>query len=247
MARTTTKKTIDENLDINTSMFYGLQLDEQQKEFRNAIWDDIHKIVFCNAKAGTGKTSLALMTARLLVSSGRYDGVTYIFPIPNGNSVNGFLPGDLQSKEMPHYQRIFSILEKMKEDPNKSIKQLAMTYIDKINGGKPNIDNVWLDCQSDTYLRGATVGEDRQVIIIDEAENFYVDQLKTVLTRLTNNCKTVVIGHNLQCDLYKNPQRSGFVPYLEHFRHKEYCKICELTKNYRGEVSRWADELTFKE
>ena len=42
--------------------FYGLKLDEQQQIFRDAIWDKNKLIVFCNAKAGTGKTLIAAAT-----------------------------------------------------------------------------------------------------------------------------------------------------------------------------------------
>ena len=52
--------------------FYGLRLDEYQKVFRDAIWDTEKLIVFCNAKAGTGKTLIATATANLLINT---DGV----------------------------------------------------------------------------------------------------------------------------------------------------------------------------
>ena len=45
--------------------FYGLKLDDAQKLFRDAIWDDNKLIVFCNSKAGTGKTLIAAATANL--------------------------------------------------------------------------------------------------------------------------------------------------------------------------------------
>lgn len=51
--------------------FYGLRLDEQQKAFRDAIWSKEKLIVFCNAKAGTGKTLIATATANLLYEYGR--------------------------------------------------------------------------------------------------------------------------------------------------------------------------------
>ena len=54
-------------------LFYGFELDEEQKLFRDAIWDEEKLIVFCNAKAGTGKTFIAVATANLLVQYGRYD------------------------------------------------------------------------------------------------------------------------------------------------------------------------------
>ena len=57
--------------------FYGLQLDEEQKSFRDVIWSSDKLIVFCNARAGTGKTTIAAATANLLVQYGKYDGIVY--------------------------------------------------------------------------------------------------------------------------------------------------------------------------
>ena len=58
--------------------FYGLELDEEQQKFRDAIWSKDKPIVFCNAKAGTGKTTIATGVANLLVKYGRYNGIVYI-------------------------------------------------------------------------------------------------------------------------------------------------------------------------
>lgn len=58
--------------------FYGLDLDEKQLEFANAIWSPEIDIVFCNAAAGTGKTTIATGVANMLVQYGMYDGIIYI-------------------------------------------------------------------------------------------------------------------------------------------------------------------------
>ena len=52
--------------------FYGLVLDEEQKIFRDAIWNDDKLIIFCNAKAGSGKTVIATATADLLCKYDKY-------------------------------------------------------------------------------------------------------------------------------------------------------------------------------
>ena len=78
---------------LKDSMFYGIKLDEQQKNFRDAIWSKDKLIVFANARAGTGKTLIAVATANLLVQYGRYDGIVYIVS-PVQESKSGFLPGD---------------------------------------------------------------------------------------------------------------------------------------------------------
>ena len=77
-------------------------------------------------------------------------------------------------------------------------------------------------------------------------KNTYVDELKKILTRIIDeSTKTIVIGHSGQCDLYKNPQRSGFEPYLNHFKNQPRCACCELHTNHRGWVAQHADNLEF--
>ena len=93
MAKSNSKQNnkIEAPKDLNDSLFYGLELDNEQKIFRDAIWDEEHLIVFCNAKAGTGKTLIATATANLLVQYGRYDGIVYISS-PTQEEKLGFLP-----------------------------------------------------------------------------------------------------------------------------------------------------------
>ena len=91
-----------------------------------------------------------------------------------------------------------------------------------------------------TFLRGTNLK--KKVIILDESQNYTVSDLKKTLTRCSDDCKIIVIGHDKQCDL-ENKQSSGFVKYLEHFRGHEHCEICELNINHRGWVSQFADEL----
>lgn len=71
------KKDIPQSLDVYSS-FYGMELDEKQKVYRDSIWDPNIDVVFCNARAGTGKTTIAVGVANLLVQYGLYDGIVYI-------------------------------------------------------------------------------------------------------------------------------------------------------------------------
>lgn len=68
----------DVPITLSEHPFYGLRLDEQQKIFRDAIWSKEKLVVFCNAKAGTGKTLIATATANLLYEYGRSQGIVYI-------------------------------------------------------------------------------------------------------------------------------------------------------------------------
>ena len=211
--------------------FYGLELDEEQQKFRDAIWSKDKPIVFCNAKAGTGKTTIATGVANLLVKYGRYNGIVYISS-PCQEEKQGYLKGSLEEKSQPYAEAFYDALERIGVNIN------IATYDDIMNEKN---GTAYIKAITHTFLRGTNF--ENKVVIIDETQNYYFDELKKVLTRMHDNCKVIVIGHSQQCDLFHNPERSGFVKYLNHFSKDERCAVCNLTKNYRGWISNMADEL----
>ena len=217
---------------LKDSMFYGITLDDEQKTFRDAIWNPKNLIVFADARAGTGKTLVAVATADLLVQYGKYDGIVYIVS-PVQESKSGFLPGDADEKTRVYTEPLYDALNKIGVNPYTAVNQESIMNQKQGTG--------YIDCLSHLWLRGCNL--ENKACILDESQNMYVDELKKVLTRISDTSKTIVIGHTGQCDLYHNPERSGFAPYIEHFRDKEYAQICELTTNHRGRVSSWADEI----
>lgn len=99
-------------------------------------------------------------------------------------------------------------------------------------------------------LRGPRIFLEEQ--ILDEIKGMYtkgakgrvtVTRPKKTLTRVGQHAKVVVIGHEAQCDL-DAPETSGFMRYIRHFEGQPRTAICHLTQNYRGWISRWADELS---
>ena len=209
-----------------------MQLDEEQTEFRDAIWDPKNLIVFASAKSGTGKTLIAVATANLLVKYGLYDGIVYVVS-PVQEEKSGYLPGSADQKTFPYAAPLYDALVKLDINPFTALNQ------ESVMNQKNGIG--YIDCMSHLWLRGCNLN--KKVVIIDESQNFYKDELKKVLTRISDTSKTIVIGHTGQCDLYHYPERSGFAPYIEHFTCKSFAKVCELSTNHRGLVSSWADEL----
>ena len=93
---------------------------------------------------------------------------------------------------------------------------------------------------TDVYILGSDFS--KKFVIIDEAQCMTSEQLKSILTRCHDDCKVVVIGSTLQIQGI-NPEQSGLVKCINHFRDKEWAQVCHLTKNYRGELSAWADKM----
>ena len=239
-----TKNNLNSNFDrkesapefLDDDIFYGLDLDDDQKHFRDAIWNPEKIAIICNSKAGTGKTTIALGVANLLYQYGFYNKITYIIS-PTQEQRQGFLPGDQTSKTEPYMQPLVDALLTLGINPGTSI--ISENNIQSLKNG-----TAYIEFMADTYLRG--VNFDHKVVIIDEAQNFYFDDLKKTLTRIHDNCKVILIGHTEQCDIYKKPERTGFGPYLKAFSNcnDNRIEICNLTINHRGWFSDFCDNVS---
>lgn len=216
---------------IDNDRFYGLSLDEEQLCFANAIWNPNYDIVFCNSVAGTGKTTIATGMANLLVQYKMYDDIVYIMS-PYGERKQGWLPGTITEKSSVYFEAFYQALSVCEINPHTAMNTESMANQKNGTG--------YITCITDTFLRGTNL--DDAVVIIDEAQNYTVPQLKKVLTRIGEHTKVIVIGHDLQCDLDSDTE-SGFVRYIEHFKDCERAAICTLTTNHRGWISQHADEL----
>lgn len=226
---TVTTNNIPETLSEHP--FYGIELDEEQKVMANTIWNPNIDIVFVNAKAGCGKTIVATGVANLLVQYGLFDSIVYIMS-PYGERKQGWLPGTITEKSSVYFEAFYQALISCNINPHTAINDDSM--VNQKNG------TGYITCITDTFLRGSNL--DNAVVILDEAQNYTVPQLKKTLTRVGTKAKVIVIGHDLQCDLEK-PEQSGFIKYIEHFKEKERAAVCTLTINHRSWISQWADEV----
>jgi phosphate starvation-inducible protein PhoH len=215
-----------------TICFYDLVLDDEQADFVAAIKDPGKTIVFCDAPAGTGKTTLAMGTANILVQDRRndLDGIVYIVS-PYGEQKQGYLPGDLTAKSEVYYEPAYQAMIEVGMNPYTDVTTKATTEKRKPCDGIVKM-------LTHTYLRGTNL--QNKVVILDESQNYTVAELKKVLTRCHDSCKVIVIGHTGQIDIRGG---SGFAKYLEHFQGQERCAVCRLTINHRGWLSTFADML----
>lgn len=211
--------------------FYNLDLDTEQETFVTATMDDANTIVFCNAKAGTGKTTLAMGIANILVQKKHtnYDGIVYIVS-PYGEQKQGYLPGSITEKSEVYYEPAYQAMLECNMNPNVVVCSESMSSKKK--------GESYVKLLTHTYLRGTNLSN--KVVIIDEAQNYTLSELKKVLTRIHDDCKVIVIGHTGQIDINSD---SGFSQYIEHFKYTDKCAVCELTTNHRGWLSTHADEL----
>ena len=217
--------------ELPKNVFYGMMLDEEQVAFVEAIKDQSKTIVFCDAPAGTGKTTLAMGAANILVQDKRNDleGIVYIVS-PYGEQKQGYLPGSITEKSEVYYEPAYQAMIEVGMNPNVDVYSESMVAKKK--------GEAFVKMLTHTYLRGTNL--QNKVVILDESQNYTVAELKKVLTRCHDSCKVIVIGHTGQIDIRGG---SGFHKYLEHFQGHEKCATCKLTTNHRGWLSTYADKL----
>lgn len=90
-------------------MFFGLRLTDEQQEFVDAVLGNDYDVIFVNSKSGTGKSTLTVACAKLLVSSGKYNGMKYIFS-PVEESKLGFTPGTAEQKWSKYFTPLIDAL-----------------------------------------------------------------------------------------------------------------------------------------
>ena len=212
--------------------FFGLTLTEEQETMRAAIMNHPKNLItIVPSRSGSGKTTVALGCAKLLVETRGFDCLRYVFATPFENKL-GFMPGNTTEKEFRYTSPLFGALEAIRETPESAIESMAC--IEHIKGGLP-----WIKAHSLNFVRGETYSN--CVVILDEAQNVTPQEAKTVLSRCDDSCVVIVLGDQNQCDI--GPNRSGFQRCINAYRDREFATVCELTKNFRGLVSSTAEEI----
>ena len=154
-------------------------------------------ITYVNGKAGSGKTLLALHVALDALHGNKIDTIFITRPYITANEDIGFLPGDIKEKMDPFMIPIYDNLLKLYPIRNK-------------NTGKSKIDQYIEDKDIEIapigFMRGRTFTD--SYVILDEAQNITVEQLKMAVTRIGKNTKMIICGDLKQCDL-KNDSSSG--------------------------------------
>ena len=142
-----------------------------------------HDLVFAVGPAGTGKTYTAIALAVRALKNREIKRIILTRPAVEAGERLGFLPGDLKDKLDPYLQPLYDALADM--IPSKKLQ-------DFMADGTIQIAPL-------AYMRGRTL--DRACVILDEAQNTNLGQLKMFLTRMGNNAKFIVTGDASQVDL----------------------------------------------
>lgn len=140
-------------------------------------------LVFCIGPAGTGKTYLAVAMALSFLKSGDVKRIVLARPAVEAGEKLGYLPGDIKDKVSPYLRPLYDALADMMD----------------VGQVKKYLDSDLIEILPLAYMRGRTLNS--AFIILDEAQNCTVKQMKTFLTRLVRNQRLSLpgISHKLIC------------------------------------------------
>lgn len=201
---------------------------EKQKELYTSILNN--RVVFVKGSAGTGKTMISLMAALQCFKDDAVNINRIVLTKPyiqvlngSGNSSTGFLKGTLAEKIEPYFDSFYSNLHKL----------IGKAYTNILK------DKSFIEDKLINFIRGATFGEydadGKPVgwfVILDEAQNTSVSELKTFLSRIGENTKVVILGDSDQLDVkFKHPDINALDDAFERFQDIEGIKFIEFTED----------------
>ncbi len=159
----------------------------------------VNDLTFGVGPADTGKTYLAVASAVEALHSGSVRRIVLVRPAVEAGERLGFLPGDMAQKVDPYLRPMYDAL-------------YEMMGFDKV---ARNIERQVIEVAPLAFMRGRSLND--SFIILDEAQNTSVEQMKMFLTRLGFGSKAVVTGDITQIDLPRQ-QRSGLRHAIEVLR-----------------------------
>ena len=178
-----------------------------QRKYVEAI--EQYDMVFGVGPAGTGKTYLAVAMAVAAMNAKKVSRIVLVRPAVEAGEKLGFLPGSLQEKVDPYLRPLYDALYDLL-DPEKVDKMLERNVI---------------EVAPLAFMRGRTLND--AFIIMDEAQNTTIEQMKMFLTRMGNNAKVVVTGDITQIDL-PNPRKSGLLDAINILEGVEGIRFCHF-------------------
>lgn len=160
-----------------------------------------HKdIVFAVGPAGTGKTYLSVAMAVSFLSAGKVQRIILTRPAVEAGESLGFLPGGISEKLSPYLRPLYDALYEMME----------------FNKIQEYVDKGVIEIAPLAYMRGRTLSH--SFVILDEAQNCTIKQLKMFITRLGSGSKMVITADATQTDL-PGGQPVGLLETIEILKH----------------------------
>jgi len=166
-------------------------------------------MIFGLGPAGTGKTYLAVAMAVSALMAKKVSRIILVRPAVEAGERLGFLPGSLQEKVDPYLRPLYDALYDL----------LDQAKVDNL------LERNVIEVAPLAFMRGRTLSD--AFIIMDEAQNTTMEQMKMFVTRMGNGSKAVITGDLTQIDL-PNPKKSGLFEALHVLEGVEGIRFCHF-------------------
>lgn len=235
----------------------------EQQFFLDALLDPTVSLVTCAGKAGTGKTILSTAAALFQIGLEYYDGVSISRPVISMGNEIGFLPGDINEKMYPWLQPYHDALNViMPSNPAKEARfsDKRMSKRPHKNGGhKENgsgngkggstplqnrpyfrlMEAGILEIEPLGFIRGRSIPN--RYFILDEAQQLTPHEVKTIISRMSEGSKLILIGDPTQIDNpYVDSQSNGLVYTRNKLKSQRIAAHVSLTKGERSPLAELA-------
>jgi len=232
-------------------------LNKEQLFFSNAIISHIYNVLIIEAKAGSGKTLLALSGALKLVRQKKYQKIIYIRnsveSLDKGEDI-GYLPGFEEKFRIYNHPLMDSLeyivrSEHKKRNSKKNIENIRELDDSEVTARvEQMIQNYSIETMWVGEMRGRTISN--SFIIIDEAQNMSNKTMQMVLSRIDNSSKVVILGSNKQIDnFYVNKYTNSLTTLLKSTKNENTLVntfAIKLQKVLRGPITEWAEMIFSK-
>ncbi len=227
-------------------------LNKEQLFFSNAILSMFYNVLIVEAKAGSGKTLLALSGALKLIRNKHYQRIIYIRnsieSLDKGEDV-GYLPGNEEKFAIYNHPLMDSLDYIVRSEYKKKRQNRKQNEIIELDDQEvtSRIDQMIQNYSIETMwvgeMRGRTLSN--AFVIIDEAQNMSNKTMQMVLSRIDNSCKVVILGSNKQIDnFYVNKYTNSLTTLLKSTKEEQELVnlfAIELKKVLRGPITEWAE------
>jgi PhoH-like ATPase len=193
----------------------------------DALGSDDMSLVCLTGIAGSGKTFITLMAALDSLQSGLYERIVVTRSIqPVGKEI-GYLPGDIREKMAPWMAPLVDNFRYAFKD---------MSYFEMM------LDKGLIDIAPLSFIRGRTFN--KSIVIVDEAQNTTIHELKTIITRVGIDSKIVLMGDTDQVDTpYIDKRSNGLSIVIDKMRNTGMLAHVHLAKGERSELATLASKM----
>ena len=200
---------------------------KEQKFALDALTRDDIPLVTMTGIAGSGKTFLTLMSALSGLNQKKYERIIITRTMQTVGKEIGFLPGDIKDKMDPWMSPISDNFRHAFKD---------LSYFDLM------IEKGEIEVAPMSFIRGRTFNN--AFLIVDESQNSTIHELKTVITRMGEGSKIVLLGDVEQIDTpYIDTLSNGLTIVVEKFKNSDIASHITLTKGERSKLATLASRI----